>query len=82
MLSTYEEIEAEWERLVAQSRKPFPPEARATMTAFMQHTAGLPITASCIHCGRVLAVTDLGKHGQAWSVTCPCGRSKDTLKGL
>ncbi len=37
MLSTYEEIEAEWQRLVDQSDRPFPPEAHAAMTGFMQY---------------------------------------------
>ena len=82
MLTSYEDVETEWARLVAQSGRAFPPEAKATMTAFWQHTAGLPVKARCVHCGALLTVTELGACGQSWSVTCPCGRSKDTLKGL
>lgn len=78
MAITYTDIDAEWEKLSAQSL--FPPEAEATMTAFMQHFAGLSIRARCIHCGELLTVTDLGS--SASTVTCPCGRSKDTLRGL
>ena len=79
MLTTYEEIEAEWERLAASLGLACPPEGKATMTAFMQHTAKLPVTARCIHCGELMSVTD---HGTAWTVSCPCGRSKDTMRGL
>ena len=45
MLTTYEEIEAEWERLAANLGPKCPPERKATMTAFMQHTAKLPVIA-------------------------------------
>jgi hypothetical protein len=79
MLTTYEEIEAEWERLAAQIGPDCPREGKAIMTALMQHKAKLPITALCIHCGELLSVTD---YGTAWTVNCPCGRSKDTLRGL
>jgi hypothetical protein len=79
MLITYKMIEAEWERLAASLGPACPPEGKATMTALLQHTAKLPITAQCIHCGELMEVTDLGT---AWSVSCPCGRSKDTMRGL
>ena len=82
MLSTYEEIEAEREKISAQSSKPFPPEAKAVMTAFMQYSARLPVIARCMHCGHLLRVTELGSLGSAWAITCPCERSKDTLRGL
>ena len=74
MLATYADIEAEWERLSAQAS--FPPEAKATTTAFMQHSAGLAVRARCIRCGELLTVTELGERGTACVVTCPCGRSK------
>jgi hypothetical protein len=80
-MKTYEEIEAEWKQLVAQSSGTFPPEWKAIMTAFMQHSAGLVVTVRCIHCNGLLNVTGLA-HGSAWKVNCPCGKSKDTLKGL
>jgi len=49
MLTTYEEIEAEWERLAASLGSACPPEGKATMMALMQHHAKLAITARCIH---------------------------------
>lgn len=79
MPATYEDIEAEWERLAANFPPDFPPEARSTMTALMQHNSGLPVTARCIHCGDLMSVTD---HGTAWTMTCPRGRSRDTMRGL
>ena len=79
MLTTYEEIDAEWERLARNLGRACPPEGEATMKAFMQHTAGLVIKARCIHCGQLLSVTE---RGTAWLVSCPCGRSKDDLRGL
>jgi hypothetical protein len=80
MSTTYADIDAEWEKLSAQSS--FPPEAKATTTAFMQHSAGLAIRARCIHCGELLTVTDLGERGSACAVSCPCGRSKEKVRGL
>ena len=81
MLTTYEEIEAEWERLAASLGRACPLEGKSTMTAWMQHTAGLAITSRCIHCGELLTVTE-SRYGQAWTVTCPCGKSKQDMKGL
>jgi hypothetical protein len=79
MITTYEEIDAEWERLAASLGRACPPEGKATMIAWMQHNAKSPITAQCMHCSGLLKVID---HGTAWTVTCPCGRSKDTIRGL
>lgn len=82
MAITYQQIDDEYERIVAcfegKCAQSFPPEGKATMTAFMQHTNGLPVRARCMHCGELLSVTE---HGTAWIVRCPCGRSKDTLWG-
>lgn len=80
MPKTYADIEAQWEELAAKSS--FPAEAKATYTAFMQFSAGLAVQSRCIHCGELLTVTELGERGTAWAVSCPCGRSKDTLRGL
>ena len=79
MLTTYEEIDAEWERLAAQLGRACPLEGEAIMKAFMQYTGGLVIKARCIHCGELLSVTE---RGTAWLVDCPCRRSNDTLKGI
>lgn len=82
MKASYEEIETEWKSLSARRKGTLPPEAKAVMTAFWQHCARLAIVSRCIHCNELLSVTDVGKAGQAWVVSCPCGRSKDTLRGL
>ena len=79
MAITYEQIDLEWERLAACFEQKYPPEGKATYTAFMQHTSGLLVRARCVHCGELLTVTE---RGTAWIVSCPCGRSKDTLRGL
>jgi hypothetical protein len=76
---TYEEIESECEQLTARLGKACPPEAKATMSAFRQHAAGLAIRSRCIHCNQLLTVT---LHNTAWIVSCPCGRSKDKLRGI
>jgi NADH pyrophosphatase NudC (nudix superfamily) len=77
---TYEEIEAEASRFVASFRRPVPPQAKALFAAFSQHTSGLAVVERCPYCGGLLSVTELSP--EAWSVSCPCGRSHDTLKGL
>lgn len=81
MLTTYEAIDAEWERLAAGVGNGTPPEGKAVMTAFMQVTAGLPVIARCIHCSQLIGVTEM-PGGAAWIAACPCGRSRDTLRGI
>lgn len=77
---TYAEIEAEVCRMVASGRRPPPAHAKAVVAAFMQHTSGLAVVERCPYCAGPLTVAELG--GSAWSVTCPCGRSHDTFRGL
>jgi hypothetical protein len=77
---SYAEVEVEVARLVAASRRPLSPHTRSTLAAYMQYTSGLTITEHCPDCGALLLVTELGN--SAWSVSCPCGRSHDTLRGL
>jgi hypothetical protein len=81
MLSTYEEIDAEWERLAAEAPV-LPPECKAGVTALMQHAAGLAIRARWVHCGGLLKATvlDLGHQGSAPLMGCPCGRSKNFFR--
>jgi hypothetical protein len=81
MHSTYEEIDAQWEKLIAETSTPLPPECKAGVTALMQHTAGLAIRARCPHCGDLLKarVLDLGQQGSAMLIACRCGRSKNFL---
>jgi hypothetical protein len=77
---TYAEIDVEASRIVASARRPLPEHAKVTFAAYMQHTSGLAVVERCPYCSGVLAVTQLSP--SAWSVSCPCGRSHDTLRGL
>ena len=77
---TYDEIEAAASRLVAAGGRSLPEHARPMLIAYMQHTSGLAVTARCPFCGLLLSVVPLSS--SAWSVSCPCGRSHDTLRGL
>jgi hypothetical protein len=36
----------------------------------------------CDLCGGLLEVTPIGETGRSLSVKCPCGRYKDTMRGL
>jgi hypothetical protein len=76
----YAEIDAESARIVATSGRVLPAHAKAVFAAFMQHTSGLAVVERCPYCDGALVVTKLKT--QAWSVSCPCGRSHDTMKGL
>ena len=76
---TYAEIEAEVARIIASNRRPLPPHAAMTFAAFLQDTSGLAVTEHCPYCGGQLSVTQCGR---AWSVSCPCGRSHDSFRGL
>ncbi len=75
---TYEEIVAEV--ALFQKIKVESPHARAVFGAFMQCTSGLAIKERCPYCKGLLFVTNL--NDRAWTVSCPCGRSSDTLRGL
>lgn len=77
---TYADIEAEIAKFEASFGRPLPPHARHTFAAWMQHTAGMVVTEHCPDCGGLLAVTEYG--GTAWTVSCPCGRCRDTMRGL
>jgi hypothetical protein len=77
---TYEEIDAEVDRIVSGEQGSHPPHARAVFGAFMQWTSGLAINEHCPYCKGLLFVTNL--IDQVWTVSCPCGRSSDTLRGL
>jgi hypothetical protein len=82
MRMTYEEIDIECDRLMAEANSLLPPECRPGVIALMQHRAGLAIRVRCVHCGGLLKATvlDLGHQGNAPLVTCPCGRSKNFLR--
>ena len=71
-MPTYNEIEADWEELAASCKRACRPEEKATMLAFMQHIAGRPVIARCMHCRQLLKVAE---HGTAWIVSCGCERS-------
>jgi hypothetical protein len=36
----------------------------------------------CDKCGGLIQVRALGSLGSAWAMSCPCGRFKDTLRGI
>ena len=82
MNSTYEEIDAQWEKLIAETSTPLPAECKAGVTALMQRAAGLAVRARCPHCGGLLKATalDLGHQGGATLMACQCGRSKNFLR--
>ena len=63
-----------------------PPQLRRLLTALEEFHSGQPVTQQCVFCGTVLQITGLGETAEgphtAWAVTCSCGRSNDTLRGL
>ena len=79
---TYEEIDAEYERLISEAGSPLPLECKAISIARMQHDAGLAVKSRCAHCGGLLKVTEinLGAQGTAPLIACQCGRSKNLWK--
>lgn len=77
MALTREEIDAEASQIL-QGREATP-TARAIIIAWLEHKSGLPIDQHCQHCGEQLHVQ--GRKG-SWLVSCPCGKTVDTLRGL
>jgi hypothetical protein len=77
---TYEEIDEEIVRILSARQGSLPTHARAVFGAFMQWTSGLAVIEHCAYCKGSLFVTNL--NDQVWAVSCPCGRSSDTLRGL
>jgi hypothetical protein len=43
---------------------------------------GKVVDAKCDRYGGLIEVTPRGEMGRAFSVNCPCGRYKDTMRGL
>lgn len=43
---------------------------------------GKVVDAKCDHCDGLIEITPLGNMGRAFSANCPCGRYKDTMRGL
>lgn len=79
---TYEQIEVLVEQCAAQSGEALGPEARAAMSASIQHTAGLEVIARCIECGEVLRVKDLGpleRFDDFLGISCPNGCPRNTV---
>jgi hypothetical protein len=77
---TYAEIKAEVASIIATSVRPLPAHAKAVLAAFMQHTSGLQVIERCPYCDGAIGVIESDQ--RAWSVSCPCGRSHDTMRGL
>lgn len=76
----YAEIDAEASRLVEGGAKPLPAHAKQVLAALAQHQARLPVIARCPFCAELLRVEALSE--SAWRVACPCGKCKDTFRGL
>lgn len=77
MTSIMESIEVEAEELLR--GRSLPTHAKPLYVAMCQHSRGLPIDQVCPYCNGVLSVED---RGAAWIFSCPCGRCKETLRGL
>ena len=54
------------------------PRIEAALTEF--HRTGNNTVARCDRCEGLIEVTSPGP--EVWSLNCPCGRYKDTLRGL
>jgi hypothetical protein len=76
----YAEIDAEASRLAEGGAKPLPAHAKQVLAALHQHQTRLPVIARCPFCAELLRVEALGE--SAWRVDCPCGKCKDTFRGL
>lgn len=76
----YAEIEAEASGLVQSAKKPLPVHAKPVLAALLQHHARLPVIERCPYCAGLLRVDAPSE--SAWLVVCPCGKSKDTFRGL
>ena len=51
--------------------------------AFVEFTrSGKVTTVHCDKCGGLIEIRSLGILGSAWAMSCPCGRFKDTARGL
>ena len=74
---TRAEIETEADKICSTSN--LQPHARPLVIAWMEYTEGLPIDQNCPYCFESLQILD---HGTAWTVTCPCGKSENTMRGL
>lgn len=70
-------IEAEAEALFKERSLPI--DTKPVYVAWVQHVSGLSVDQTCPYCGGEILVED---GGGAWRVACPCGRSRDTMRGL
>lgn len=76
----YAEIEADALQLVQRSKKPLPPHAKQVMAALWQYQSRLPVIERCPYCSELMRVD---MHGEtAWVVVCPCGKVKETFRGI
>jgi hypothetical protein len=53
--------------------------ARPSFVALLEYKNGIPIDQVCPYCRDLLWVED---HVTAWTINCPCGRSKNSWRGL
>jgi len=75
--SLIEGTELEAEALV--SGKDLPAHAKPSYIAVCEYVRGLPVDQVCPYCNGAMSVEE---HGAAWVVDCPCGRCKNSWKGL
>jgi hypothetical protein len=72
-----EEIEAEIDLIAADRFET--PHARPAVIAWLEHRNDIPIDQNCPYCLNLLSVTD---DGEAWTVSCACGKSESVFRGL
>jgi len=56
--------------------------AREAMIALGQLQAKEPIDQACHFCGQPIVGETLGAPASAWRMSCPCGKSNSTFRGL
>lgn len=56
-----------------------PIDTKPVYLAWLQHVSGLSVDQICPYCSGEILVED---RGSAWKMACPCGRSRDTMRGL
>jgi hypothetical protein len=74
------EIDEEADRILeGDQRSKMTPYKRAVLIATLEYFNDVPIDQFCPACKGIVSVEAFD---QAWILSCPCGRTKDTLRGL
>lgn len=53
--------------------------ARSSFVALVEYKNGMPIDQVCPYCSELLWIED---RKTAWIINCPCGKSKNSWRGL